>query len=554
MTLPSKADEEEIVFASKSSNQLVFRHKKNRGFPNDKLFAEDDTYIIGIDGVILNLNQLRNEYAISDFFNLVTTLYRKEKEKVATCFTGEFCGFIFDKVQEKLLFFMNPTGTKNAFYFHDADGFIITPDLHTLSLSKSPIHVNRLNKSASYSLLTLGGMLENETLIEEVFRLQAGKCITWDHSGFNVSTYHSFNDVSPSVSDKEKALELIDAAFNESLDLEYGKDKEYNLQHLTTLSGGLDSRMNLLKAIQRGFNPESFCFSQSGYSDDKIARLIAEDKGILHHFISLDEGNYVFDLEENTDTYNGLIFYLASAHLNYALKQLPLDSFGLIHTGQIGDVVVGGSFLPKNLDSNDFSEALKPISNKLVHKLQPRLKDNYASIELAKIYNRLFNVTVAGSLTTESNHSYLVSPFLNTSFIEVALSIEPKLKQHHKLYLEWIKSYLPGAANYRWEATGFKPNAKWKKEFSRYTQKARSMYYNRLKREDKLSMNPYQFWFENNKKIQVEYDKFFELHSAEIKEKELKKDLEMLYKTGTLLEKSQCITLLKACNKYQIKS
>ena len=61
-----------------SFNDFFFGYKKFEKFGENKLFKEDKDYIYGIDGVILNLKSLKNQYALSDFSKLFIELFKKE--------------------------------------------------------------------------------------------------------------------------------------------------------------------------------------------------------------------------------------------------------------------------------------------------------------------------------------------------------------------------------------------------------------------------------------------------------------------------------------------
>ncbi len=270
-------------------------------------------------------------------------------------------------------------------------------------------------------------------------------------------------------------------------------------------------------------------------------------------FFPLDGGDYLTSLEEMVNINNGLQFYHGSAHYHFAMKQLDLDNYGLIHTGQIGDAILGG-FVSKENNTNYLS---KTISNRFVHKTNSSttLFSKYRDEEVFKLYQRLFNLTNFGSYMVEHHNTYLVSPFMDDDVISVALSIDPKLKYNQDIYLEWINKHHKEVTKFEWERTGFKPNAKWKTELARYTKKIRKEYLIATNQQNKLSMNPTDYWLKTNTKINTFYHDFFRSNIARIEDnKPLYKDLNLAFNEGSLTERAIVLTILELTRKFNLKA
>ncbi|MEN8126121.1 MAG: asparagine synthase-related protein [Bacteroidota bacterium] len=543
---------QEKTFRSKSGVNYYFGYHSFRKFHNDKIFEEDNELIIGIDGVVLNLSSLKNKHAISDQFQLMKHLYYKRKENFASDFKGEFTGFIFEKKSAFLLFFNNKTATKQCFYSQVESTFIITPSIKNIIDLKNSFNYNSsLDFSACYNMLTFGGMIEDQTLIKGVRKLNAGDYLKLEDEKFSLNKYFDFNNIEYSISDKKQAIEQLDKTFESAVELEYQKDQEYNYRHIATLSGGLDSRFNVMLASRLGYNNETFCFSQSNYLDEKIAKQISDDLYLNFQFIPLDKGEYLQDLAENVELNNGLQFYLSAAHFNFALKKINLKDFGLVHTGLAGDGILGG-FLSKG-DHPDFYS--NKISYKLVDKLENKLsiERKYKNEEVFKLYQRVFNVTNFGAYVVEPHQSYLVSPFLDEDVLITALSIDPKLKKK-QVYLDWLIKKHPYTTKYKWEKTGFKPNAKYKTELSRYTNKIKKEFWNLTKQQQKLSMTPEDFWLKSNVENQNFYNNTFHQKIDRIRtNQELFKDLKFVFYQGNINEKAAVLTILEMVDKFNLK-
>jgi asparagine synthase (glutamine-hydrolysing) len=245
--------------------------------------------------------------------------------------------------------------------------------------------------------------------------------------------------------------------------------------------------------------------------------------------------------------YDGLIFYLASAHYNYTLNKLDIKNAGVMHTGQIGDAILGGFV---SLGKPNYFSSM--MSKKLEHKLAPIDTSKYASEESFKLYNRLFNVTTAGCYVSSHHQSYLASPFLDPEFISLCLSLHPSLKKEGKIYFEWINKLRPEVANYKWEKTGFRPDALWKNKLSQYTKKVKKTYFSATNQQHKTSMNPYDYWYNNNERVAQFFETNFKQNIDNIKNTDLKSDARSLFENGNTIEKSMVITLLSTIKKLNL--
>lgn len=543
---------QEKRFKSKYNINYFFGYNYFSKFKRDKIFEENENYIIGLDGVVLNLIELKNNYAISEVFLLLIYLYKKRKENFAIELKGNFNGFVFEKKTEILIFFNDKTASKPAFYSEVKDSYIISSSIKNIIKLKQQNKCNSyLNISACYNLLTYGGMIEDQTIVEGVKKINAGICLKFENEKIFFKKYFDFNNIEYSLNDKNKAIKRLDVCFKKAIILEYNKDKEYKYRHLATLSGGLDSRLNVMLANKLGYKVDSFCFSQSNYLDEKIAKKISKDLLLNFQFVALDEGCYLQDLVENVKLNNGLQHYLNAAHFNAALKAINLENYGLIHTGLAGDGILGG-FLTKSGFPDFYS---KRISNKFINKLNNdvELEKNYKNEEVFKLYQRTFNITNFGSYVVESHQSYLVSPFFDEDFLTTALSINPKLKKE-QIYLDWLNKKHSYVVKYKWERTGFKPDAKYKTELSRYTNKIKKEFFIFTNQQKNISMTPEDYWLKSNLKNQKFYQNTFHEKIDLFKNNiELFRDLSLAFNEGSIEEKSAVLTILEVVNKFKLK-
>jgi asparagine synthase (glutamine-hydrolysing) len=356
-------------------------------------------------------------------------------------------------------------------------------------------------------------------------------------------------------------LEEINERFLHLLRLEMDKDQQYGYRSIGTLSGGLDSRMTLMLAHKLGYDVQPFCFSQSGYYDESIARDIAKWMGKELWFFPMDGAKHLFDFEENLENYDALSFYTTSAHFAWALKQLDLrltglpgSMTGMIHTGMLGDGVFGSTLSAPELRRPNLVSKL--ISNKLYPKIEKEIQafaKNYATEESYSIYNRMFNLTISGTYIC-APYGYHSTPFMDADFIQLLQSIPPEMKYFQQLYLQWINQYHPEVTQFTWERTRMKPTAHWKTLLSRYTLKMEQLYRKYTRNEHLLTMSPYKLWVEQYPEIKQFYQQQYEQRMALLSEdKELAEDVKLLFETGNPVEQAMALTLLGGIERYGLR-
>jgi len=251
---------------------------------------------------------------------------------------------------------------------------------------------------------------------------------------------------------------------------------------------------------------------------------------------------------------------------------LNTDSFGIRHTGMIGDSIIG-TFFKKNEYNKEYKIGHGAYSLELIKRLNNfRFKYEYENEEIFCLYTRAFAGANQGQVvvqeTTES-----CSPFCDVDFLEFCYSIPLNLRFNHKIYFDWILSKYPGAAEYIWEnkrakikpvknrqpkymvAFGHKVPSIANGNFSGWLygallrqlglrqkgEKTRTS--NFLKKDN---MNPIDYWYHTNPDLKNYLDSYWEKNKHSIKDDELKKDIEHLYVDSVMLDKLQVLSVLSA--------
>ncbi|MCS7459890.1 asparagine synthase-related protein [Paenibacillus doosanensis] len=539
----------------KNSKYIIKRNTLNK-FLDDKVFCENDKYIVIIEGVILNKSEIISNYSSGNFFNSIISMFENKGEDFFKDFKGSFSGAFHNKTTDEWIIFTNQIGDNQVFYYYEGGNFIVGSEVNYIveTLNKENVNYN-VDEQAIYSLLTYSFVIDDRTVINEIKRIDAGSYIKISPYHFRKKIYFELTTNKYNLQDlaMDDLVDKLDEMYVDAVRLEYLKDREYNYQHLVELSGGLDSRMNLWVAHELGFNNIlAITYSKSGYLDARIAEKIALKLQKNWFFKSLDDPNIIYDIDENIRMNFGLNGYFNVTKSNAAYKILNFNNIGICHTGQLGDVIVS-SYLKTTIDARphkfNFAE-----STKLIDRLDVSFLEQYDSEEMFAMNVRGFR-GILNSHLIRKNYFETTSPFLDIDFLEFCMSIPLKYRLNHKLYKYWLKKKYPAACQFVWEKTGLRVNAN---DFEIFLRRLVSRGPDKLKRMMGIkvkakanTMNPYDFWYHNNIEIKKFMDEYFE---KEIDEYEitdmLRKDMRFLYNCGSAFEKSQVLTVLSALKLY----
>ena len=517
----------------------------------DNSFVDNDTYGFLLEGVLLNREKLLKQYALKDFSTLIGELYRKRGELMTKELEGEIRGFIWDKMNSKVFVFTNPTNTQNVFYATFNDTIYVDTNLIRLNetLKESGIRTQP-DMESLYQFLCFSNLPERKTPISGISKLLDGQYLEIDclTNTYQEKEYFSLKGIPYFSGSKNAAIDQVHEVFRESVLMEYEKDTELGKNHLSLLSGGLDSRVAMMYAIKNQEKPGNvLCFSQSGYPDHTISEKIAQDYQLHYEFIPLNDGKFLTKIDELTRISEGMVFYTGGIHVKYAVEKMQYENFALFHSGQIGDGVLGGfNSEPKRKKPTRFKMVVNPQFLPKVSASLDEILDDYETEELFLLRNIAYNRTLLGAHVFQEKR-YQTSPFMSKDFLKTAISLPEEWKFNHRFYLEWIKKHCPESTKYKWERTLMKPDAQWKTTFGDKFMKRgfKALYEKILKTPQHSSMYPYQYYYDNDPEIQRVYQNYFDENIGRIDGyEELSKDVRTLFESKYFAEKSQAVNIL----------
>ncbi|WP_413532790.1 asparagine synthase-related protein [Empedobacter brevis] len=518
----------------------------------DNYFVDCNEIVICLEGVLLNHTKLIERYNLSE--NYLHQLYKDFEKDFVKYLEGEFVGFVYDKHKKQLLAFTNFTATRKLLYYKDANNIIIDTSLIELTNCLKQENKNySLDEIAMYQLLVCENTLEDYTPIKEVKKLNDAQILTIDLKNLDLDITSYYSPFPRFKGSKIEALKEIDRLFTQAVCLEFDKDKELNKETFALLSGGLDSRMTLMVALKNGYKiDEAFCFSQKNYWDEIIAKQIAKDYNIPFHFIALNGGEYITEIDEIFNVSNGFVVYSGALHTNFAYKSINRNRFGLIHSGQLGDGVFG-MFNRKRKKTIPTKEKIV-VHDRLFHRMEKEFNhiiSQYDNEEHFLTRNVGYNRTVLGSYMAEE-FSYQTSPFMNSDFLKFVHSLPEEWKYNQELYIEWINQYHPETTKYIWERTLLKPTSKKNTVLGdKIVKRSFNILINRIfKKQNFGKMTAYDYYYKQDKRHQEKMNDYFENTISFITSETLKNDLISLYKTGNFIEKTTVLTVLSIARHY----
>jgi len=542
-----------------NSNQKRFSLDYNTSakFQNDKINCENDDFYLLLDGIVLNKKQLLEKSIQTNWAEYLIEQYQKKGNQFFKHLKGSYYGFLFDKTENKWIVFTDHISSKPMYYAQYNNHIVFSNNYTGLvnHLKKKGEKVS-LNEQGAYLLLSYGYVFEDITNTNEIKRLMVGYSALVQNNKLNFEKFYTLTNTPIDISENE-AIEQIDKRFREAVQLAFEKDKEYGYKHVAALSGGLDSRMTVWVAHDLGYTDQlNLTFSQSNYLDETIAKQIAADLKHEWLFKALDNGNFLKNIDETTQITGGNVLYYGLAHGLSLYNYLNFDNLGIMHSGQLGDVVISTFYSTLN-KNKQFSFGDGAYSKKNLSTIKSfGFKENYPNEEIFKMYIRGFYGANQG-LFGIMNYTETYSPFYDIDFMEFALSIPLKLRFNHRLYKKWINTKYPKAAEHIWEKDKVPVNYRYwinikgrKIPLSQLPIKILSkLGIAKYGLNTKNNMNPLEYWYNTNPELKKFMDGYFNENIQLLNEyPQLKKDCEVLYSSGKRSEKVQVLSLLGFTN------
>ncbi len=522
----------------------IHHHKNPYG---DVVSFHDSNTSVQADGYIYNLQELKTKFAQNSDQAAVQAAFSSAPLTFPNALRGEFTSLV--KYSNRLEISTNHSCSRRVFYavFNGLLYFhynlrLLQEKLDSVGFSSSP------NIVALRSLISIGGVFGNQTVVEGVNLLRAGEKIVVSENGWTVEKYYSPETKGTSVS-KTASLQTLHEQFLKTVKHQYDHPEIMGFQ---LLSGGLDSRMNLSLVAQNNIRQQAvLCFGQTNYRDHWISQQIAEQHHLKYDFVPLENGDYLTAIDENILAVDGLCFYASSAHFNYALNHTKYIS-PIIHTGQVGRTIFTEHPFGMWQNLSEYSALL--CSSKYADSINSEVKEEmklYEEMDVFYLNNRLYRVISSGAFVAQKI-GFIVSPFSDPDVQDLAYSTPMDWKQGGRIQWEYMWEFHKGIMKFAQEEYGRPIRSSAEMFAGRVQNKLRNIYYQKInKQPQKLSMNPLEYWWDKNEQLRNSLDSYFKENIDRLNfDPELKKDVNSLYSSPIFLEKTLALTAVGIMKNY----
>lgn len=543
--IEKKTAEQEIYL-----EHILFKNETKSKFYKEQCFKRYKDLVIIFNGVLLNSSQLLEKYKVDTVLELIEKLYSKKKDFFEE-FRGNFNGCIYDIEKNSLLVFSDHLSNKPVFYYEDEEYLVISSTVRSIvEFCKSNTKL-RLDRGGCYSMITYAYMYHDKTLFDGIKRLLPGWYLVFEHEIVKKKQFYKITAVKQRDISIEAALEKLDELFTKAVKLQIEKNKEYGYSNYAPLSAGLDSRMTVL-ALKRmqAENLVNFTYSETGQLDQQLPMQIAKDLGIKWIFKSLDNGLDLFYIDKAITYSDYLVYYGWTSQLGDFMRLVNTEKMGVIHTGVLGDVVLGTYVREIEGEKKSYKIGDGAYSRKFIKKLKENLSEYpYENYEMGMMYNRAINGVCIGYSSIFSQYAEACSPFMDIDFMDFCFSLPTDYRLQHRIYYKWVEKYYPEAMKYSHNGLkistsqfGFSVKGKFIK-LDTIPSRMKLMFENWVNREN--GMNPIDYWYSTNKELKNYMDRYFE-ENEKLKELdgELYKDTKWLYESGNAIEKILAISLV----------
>ena len=367
---------------------------------------DNDEYILSVNGEIYNHEALyktvlHNKYVpnTKSDCEVIIHLYKEFGANCVKMLDGIFGFVLYDKVNQKILVARDPIGIIPLYYGYVdssiSEGIMFASEMKCL-----------IDECDDIQLFPPGHYLELNNKQDITKNTQFTKYFnpTWD---------------TPKYSIYDNTDKVLDDLRNRLID-SVNKRLMAEVPFGVLLSGGLDSSLiasitnRLIKSKPSvwGQNLHSFSIGLKGAPDLKYAKIVSDFLGTIHH-------EFHFTVQEGIDALEDLIWHLETFDVTTIRASTPMflmsrliKSLGIkmVLSGEGADEILGGYLYFHNAptDLEFHNECVKRVKG--LH--------NFDCLRANKS-------TMAWGIEARV-------PFLDKSFMELAVSLDPSLKLHNK--------------------------------------------------------------------------------------------------------------------------
>ena len=524
-------------------------------FLEDKLFVQDETHVLVLEGVILNKKELLSRFGVQSLLDAVKHMIQKDPDSFYQAFRGMFSGAVYFVKEKRWVIFADHIANRAVFYYWDGQRMIVGSQLNYVTDTMKHNGIRRtVDHNGVRQFLSYGCFMDDSTLMQEVKRILPGDYICIQEDTLSSHTYYRLpEEEKPDITDEE-AVALLDQKFRQAMKRALDKNEEYGYTGLLDISGGADSRMNAYVARALGSQNEIMVhYSQSGSNEELISKGIAHELGFEYYYNALDDALFLKDLDEIIAMNSGTGYYSGITGGKRLLHQLSGKPLGIEFTGLLGDVY-DGAMITSDGDcppSLDYTRYCFTSVGKVDINTVGRFQTNNAFW----LYTRGILCGMS-TFFTRQNYAEPYTPHGDVDFLEACASIPWKRRVEDRLQLKWLAKCYPDAMNHQYAATGmrlgleFHPMAPLLRKYNA----AKNLISYKRKGVSRFNMNPFAFWEKEKTWVRAFLDDNYRvnmerLRKSDLIDDELYETIKQTYEQGGLV-KYVVLSLLSALKQF----
>ncbi|RZL38589.1 MAG: asparagine synthase (glutamine-hydrolyzing) [Pedobacter sp.] len=336
-------------FYSESALGLQFGHRRLALIdlsPSGKqpMSYHDKNLTITFNGEIYNYLELKEELSANGLIfttqsdtEVILAAYRFWGEECFTKFIGMFAFAIFDQAKQVTFLVRDQMGIKPLYYTTNNNRLVFGSEIKSF---KATSYQYQENRDWKIYFLAFGHIPHPFTTLQDVYSLQPGHFLKWDHQENKFAIFSFKEELKPkTVFDQQEASDLIAAKLKQAVE-----------QHLITdasigvfLSGGIDSSIITLLAnesIGKNLKSLSINFQEKTYSEDRFQKIIADQINGIHHNYLVKESDLTANFDQIIDamdqpTNDGI-------NLWFVTQYAKADGLKAVLSGIGADELLGG--------------------------------------------------------------------------------------------------------------------------------------------------------------------------------------------------------------------
>ena len=361
-----EAARERLLRHSRTTIDLVASRDETAWLAHARLDGSPRTIVDGgqrpsavVHGVIYNEADLRKEFGpalVEATGDLLTTMYERLGATFVERLEGQFAVAVLDPARRAMVVASDTTGNYPVYWHAEGQDFVFSSDLSAL-LRAVPSRT-RLDMQAVADFLTIGAVLEDRTLVENVWLLDPGTILEFELDSAEARQYRYVDTASffaNKARDREQYLEAVVAALQKAVDRAATDSRRVGL----SLSGGIDSRAILAALNGRAAGMMTYTLGVAGSADEVIGKQLAAIGHTNHRFFEMD-GSYLRDFLPNM---SAMVSATDGLYLSHgltemlALKFLGETGISVLLRGHGGELAKAHLAWPLQTDARAYSSA-----------------------------------------------------------------------------------------------------------------------------------------------------------------------------------------------------